>query len=155
MVVQSQIKEVLVATGTDVDEAERLFTPDDDQSVPEAVKLMREIRALIGKYLPDEKAGLQHVLTDLQLWAETMDGMLDIALDLKKNLNVIMRGASKVAHMVFKIYFDHGTKAMPGQLYHDLQRSINDLFQSAARAQSDLTIKPRRLFTFQLGTDRQ
>jgi hypothetical protein len=155
MVVKSQIKEVLVATGTDVDEAERLLTPDDDQSVPGAVKLMRAIRALIGKCLPDEKAGLQHVLTDLQLWAETMDGMLDIALDLKKNLNVIMRGASKVAQMVFKIYFDHGTKAMPGQLYHDLQRSINDLFQSAARVQSDLTIKPRRLFTFQLDTDRQ
>ena len=154
-VVKSQIKAVLVATGTDVDEAEHLLTPDDDQSVPEAVKLMRAIRALIGKCLPGEKAGLQHVLTDLQLWAEAMDGMLDIALDLKKNLNVIMRGASKVAHMVFKIYFDHGTKAMPGQLYHDLQRSINDLFQSVARRQSDPTAEPRSLYTFQLGTDRQ
>ena len=155
MVVKSQIKEVLVATGTDVDEAERLLTPDDDQGVPGAVKLMRAIRALIGKCLPDEKAGLQHVLTDLQLWAEAMDGILDLALDLKKNLNIIMRGASKVAHMVFKIYFDHGIKAMPGQLYHDLQRSINNLFQSVARVQSDPTNKPRRLFTFQLGTDRQ
>lgn len=116
---------------------------------------MKAIRALISKCLLDEKAGLQHVLNDLQLWAEAMDGMLDIALDLKKNLNVIMRGASKVAHMFFKIYFDHGTKAMPGQLYHDLQRSINDLFQSVARVQSDPTKKPRRLFTFQLGTDRQ
>ena len=100
---------------------------------------MRAIRALIGKCLPDEKVGLQHVLTDLQLWAEAMDGMLDLALDLKKNLNVIMRGASKVAHMVIKIYFDHGTKPMPGQLYHDLQRSINNLFQSVARVQSDPT----------------
>jgi len=116
---------------------------------------VRAIRALIGKCLPDEKVGLQHVLTDLQLWAEAMDGMLDLALDLKKNLNVIMRGASKVAHMVIKIYFDHGTKPMPGQLYHDLQRSINNLFQSVARVQSDPTNKPRRLFTFQLGTDRQ
>jgi hypothetical protein len=79
------------------------------------------------------------VLTDLQLWAEAMDGMLDLALDLKKNLNVIMRGASKVAHMVIKIYFDHGTKPMPGQLYHDLQRSINNLFQSVAQVQSDPT----------------
>ena len=58
-------------------------------------------------------------------------------------------------NLVFKIYFEHGTKAMPGQLYHDLQRSINDLFQSVARVQSDPTNKPRRLFTFQLGTDRQ
>ena len=144
-VVKSQIKAVLVATGTDVDEAERLLTPDDDQSVPEAVKLMRAIRALIGKCLPEEKAGLQHVLSDLQLWAEAMDGMLDIALDLKKNLNVIIRGASKVAHMLFKIYFDHGTKAMPGQLYHDLQRSINNFIQSVARVQSDVIIKPRKL----------
>jgi len=46
-VVKPQIKEVLVATGTDVDEAERLLTPDDDLSVPEAVKLMRAIRALV------------------------------------------------------------------------------------------------------------
>ena len=67
MVVQSQIKEVLVVTGTDADEAERPLTPDDDQSVPGAVKLMRAIRALIGKCLPGEKAGLQHVLTDLQV----------------------------------------------------------------------------------------
>ena len=33
MVVQSQIKEVLVVTGTDADEAERPLTPDDEQSV--------------------------------------------------------------------------------------------------------------------------
>jgi hypothetical protein len=31
MVVKSQIKDVLVATGTDADEAERLLTPDNDQ----------------------------------------------------------------------------------------------------------------------------
>jgi hypothetical protein len=67
MVVQSQIKEVLVVTGTDADEAERPLTPDDDQSVPEAAKLMRAIRVLIGKCLPDEKAGLQHLLTDLKV----------------------------------------------------------------------------------------
>jgi hypothetical protein len=57
----------LVATGTDVDEAKRLLTPDDDQSVLKAVKLMRAIRALIGKCLPDEKAGFQHVLTALHV----------------------------------------------------------------------------------------
>ena len=84
-----------------------------------------------------------------------MDGFLDLALDLKKDLNVIMRGASKASHMCFEIYRKYGTKPMQGQLYHDSQQIFSDLYQNVARRQVDSTIKCRNAHTFQLGTDRQ
>ena len=70
--------------------SERVFTPLDDQSVPEAVACLRALLALPGAAAQiDLGADEKMRVADLTIWAA--EGMLLIAHDLASELSTILR----------------------------------------------------------------
>jgi hypothetical protein len=70
-----QTKALLIATGTDPAEASRMLTPLDDQSVPEAVNLLKALANLAQEPKPANSL-LHAAWGDLALWGELVQGEL-------------------------------------------------------------------------------
>lgn len=71
----AQTKAIFIATGTDASEATKMLTPTDDQSVPQAVALLKALAALKDKAKP-ANALLHSAWDDLKLWGELASGEL-------------------------------------------------------------------------------
>eukprot|EP00734_Pompholyxophrys_sp_LG126_P000308 Pompholyxophrys_sp_v1_NODE_103_length_1966_cov_40.693792.p1 type:complete len:168 gc:universal NODE_103_length_1966_cov_40.693792:712-209(-) len=68
------------------------------------------------------------------------------------NIGELLTRWSIMSHCLFVLFRKHGTKFIPGQLYHDFQSSVQDLFFSAAK---QLVYYPDKdLFLFLLSDDR-
>jgi hypothetical protein len=151
-----QTKAILIDTGTDVDAAERMLTPNDDQNVPEAVKFLQALSAL--KYSLPPNVLHRAAWTDLVLWGETIDGVLMPMIDLLSPLSMILRAVSKTMHMFFLMFRRHKTALCPAQLYHDYQKTGKDLFIMAAKTKVGFEsgkFLSADFHPFQAGSDRQ
>lgn len=69
----AQTKAIFIATGTDASEATKMLRPTDDQSVPQAVALLKALAALKDKAKPAD-ALLHSAWDDLKLWGEFAGG---------------------------------------------------------------------------------
>ena len=142
-----------------VDKAERVFTPLDDQSVPEAVACLRALLALPGAAAQiDLGADEKMRVADLTIWAEIAEGMLLIAHDLASDLSTILRKALKSSFVLLVAFRRHGTALCPSQLYHDFQRTVKDLVLLVAKVQVAVdagTLHYSKLHCSQIGSDRE
>ena len=152
------ISRVLIAVGYKESDVARWLTPKDDQSVPEAVALLKAILGLKEKTLPDECLELKSQMQDLILWGDIYEGVMMPAIELKASLTDILKGMSKSAHLMFLVYRRHGTAAMTAQVYHDFQACVKDLYITVGKAQVYLAanvIQEDTIHPFQFGSDRQ
>ena len=146
------ISRVLIAMGHDPGDVAKMLTPKDDQNVPEAVRLLRAIKSLKDKPLPDD-ATLHMPVHDLILWGEIYNGILMPAIGLESDLKSILKSMATSAHVMFLVYRRHETKSMTAQVYHDYQACVKDVFIMVAKAQIHLeagTIQEETLHPFQV-----
>ena len=119
----------------DENSAELLLDPNDHQNVPKAVKLLQAIHLLSQRdHTSVSPADLdtRRVLTLLgDLWMSFLCPCIEPDWTLPQQLTSL----SKVAHVLFALWREHGTSYMTGQLYSDIQAMIKSAYFGVAKQQ--------------------
>ena len=146
---QSQLKYLFDKAG--INNYRDALYPNDRQNVPAVLKLVEKINECISEMENCDDQIYKELRKSVTILVYIFDGIICIFSSPKINLCDQLMRLSTLAHILYHQYREYGTKFMPGQLYHDLQRMVQASYYSC------VVLKLRgggNMYLYQLGTDQ-
>ena len=125
--------------------------PSDRQNVPAVLKLLDLFKKCIDFFECSPEKVSDELLSSIKILFKIFEGIISVFGNVDISLNNQLLKLSTLSHMLFYLYKTNGTKFIPGQLYHDLQRMIQGSFFACALQQVN---GGGPLYLYQLGTDQ-
>ena len=128
-----------------------VLSPKDRQNVPSVLKLVEMMKECISKTEDSEDQVCIELQNSVKILIHVFDGILCIFSSPKMSLREQLTKLSTLAHILHHQFKEFGTKFIPGQLYHDLQRMVQGAYFSC------VLLKIRgggKMYMYQLGTDQ-
>ena len=146
---QSQLKHVFDQAG--ITSYKDVLSPKDRQNVPAVLKLVEKVKESLSKTEQSDDQICKELRSSMRLLIHIFDGILCVFSQPEVNLKDQLRKLSILSHILYHQYKQYGTKFIPGQLYHDLQRMVQGSYYATAL----LKVKGGgKMYLYQLGTDQ-
>lgn len=110
-----------------------LLNPADRQNVPLAHKLLVAISRVSCQHESNFSTQEKVFLPELRILGALADALCALYAKYEKSLQDILVDLSLAAHILLYVYREKGTGFIGNQLYHDLQKTINDIFATVAK----------------------
>ena len=144
---QSQLKHMFYKAG--ITKYQDVLSPKDRQNVPAVLKLVEMMKECISKIENSDDQVCIELRNSISILIHMFDGILCVFSSPKINLRDQLTKLSTLSHILYHQYKQYGTKFIPGQLYHDLQRMVQGSYFAC------VLLKLRgggKMYLYQLGT---
>ena len=145
----SQLKYIFDLAG--ITNYKDVLCPRDRQNVPAVLKLVEKLNECIAKLQNSDDQVCRELIHSIQILSKIFDGILCMFSSPAINLCDQLEKLSTLSHILYH-YKQYGTKFIPGQLYHDLQRMVQASYYAC------VLLKARgggKMYLYQMGTDQE
>ena len=128
-----------------------MLDPNDKQNVPLVLNLYDALKECREFFKNTSDPVCKELRDSMKIFYHILDGIVSVFSDPTIDLEDQLIKLSKLSHILLAEYRKSGTKFVPGQLYHDVQRMVQACFFAC------LLQKKRgggKMFLYQLGTDQ-
>ncbi|KIJ38312.1 hypothetical protein M422DRAFT_176749, partial [Sphaerobolus stellatus SS14] len=119
--------------GLSSQEVDILIDPADHQNVPKVVKLLNRISDISTLPLVSLNPAQVKAHNAIVLLGAILKALIQLFTDLTMTLTHQLKSLSMTSHLCLAQMFMHGTAFISGQLYHDVQAMIKNVFFCVAK----------------------
>ena len=115
---------------------QELLSPLDRQNVPAVLKLVEKLNQCLSIIEYSDNQICKELKYSIHILSKIFDGILCVFSSPTINLSEQLQKLSTLSHIMYHQYRQHGTKFVPGQLYHDVQRMVQASYFACALLKS-------------------
>ena len=137
---------------SDIQNYKEILNPNNLQNVPAILRLVDKLKTCADNIESSRDQVCEELMESIKILIHIFDGILcafsSPTICLIEQLQIL----STLSHILYHQYRHYGTKFIPGQRYHDLQRMVQASFFAC------VLLKRKgggKLYLYQLGTDQE